>query len=745
MLPKAFRAVPFAMIAAAFSVGIGLTTWVAPHPWLMLLITVAGGLTTAHGLHRRQGPRLWAGALLTLLGLGMLRAELARPAAGPHSAARLADQFVTLNGVIVDDPAERSDHVLLRVRPTRITGGRLASDGPFDDWVLIKAPTQTLPLRWRYGDTVLVEGMLERPPRIDAFDYRLWLAQRGAFVWMPRPDVAMNTGHDPPSLFWRALFAGRDVIRQSVRANVPDPESALLNGILIGDDDLLPDDVFEAFRQTGTAHVISISGFNVGVLVGLVLLLLRRVTHPRRLAPGLIGLLWLYALFVGGSASVVRAVAMTSVSLIGLLFWRRGFTLNTLCAAIFGACVVSPDYLTDIGFQLSAAGTLGLVLFADRLSTPAERWLDQRGLPGLLRKAAGALSEAALVTVAAQLATAPLIALHFGQVSALSLAANALILPIQPPVMTLGLVGALLGALWPAAGAVLCAPAYALCAITISIVRWAADWPLATVAVRGFGVVHLTVYVLTLTAIYAGWRHRVRWAARIIPGVALVACAALISWAVFRPAPRHTLYFNGASMLLITPSGRTLLYAADGDLTGLMQRHAPFGRLDPDWRIDPLAEPQPDAPTATKFSVAPGMPGSRACLALEPGLVACPVELTPDRAGNVQQGLLLDIEGTRVLLLHGDGRVIRLPAQPLRRGCDIAAVLITPRKTASDPLLTHLLGECSNGWRIYGPRAERVTEQALSTHVKRFTLADFAEIGLALDNKRLLIIPSTIP
>ena len=180
---------------------------------------------------------------------------------------------------------------------------------------------------------------------------------------------------DQGNKFWATLYALKDALRRASQRVMPSPESALLNGILIGDDNEIPPHIQEAFRRTGTSHIVAISGFNVSIVIALVVPMLSRLLNKRRAALVAIPAIVVYVLLVGASASVVRAGVMAILALIGQLLWRRGFTLNTLCAAAFIMLLMDPQTLFDAGFQLSFMATLGLVLYSDRLEGAMQRWL----------------------------------------------------------------------------------------------------------------------------------------------------------------------------------------------------------------------------------------------------------------------------------------------------------------------------------------------------------------------------------
>ncbi len=598
------RAAPFVLIAAAFAAGIAVDAAWPAHPWLLACVLAAAALTTVQAVYLRQRGRVWCAGLLLLAGLGALRHAVAAPGA-THAASHLIGQRLVIDAVVDDEPLERPSIIVLRLRARRVaTEGGALQEADFE--MLARLPPDLEgAAHWRYGDRVRIEGVLVRPPRIEGFDYRLHLARQGVFVWMPRVDRAQWLAYDPPYPAWASLLALKDALRQAVRATLPSPESALLNGILIGDDNALPESVQEAFRRTGTSHIISISGFNVSVIVGMVLLALGRVAHPRRAAPMLIVLLWIYALFVGASASVVRAVAMTSIALVGQLLWRRGFTLNTLCAAAFFLLLASPFYLFDIGFQLSFAATLGLVLFADRLSQPFAARLDATGAHPRINKAVRLVVDGVLLTSAAQLTTLPLIAVHYGQLSLITLLTNAAILPLQPPIMALGMLAAGAGALSRDLGALLAWPVFALLRASIWVVEATAQAEWAAVPLPGIAMPATAAYYAVLGAGGLYWaqpplvrRACVSWLrARAVAGAGLLSVVLVLGTSVastyFARDGRLRIGLNGSSAALWLPDGRTVVLLGDGDLDALLTP-----RLPP-WRrtIDVMVVAKLDART----------------------------------------------------------------------------------------------------------------------------------------------------
>lgn len=599
------RGSPFVLIATAFAAGIWLASQFALPLWLSGIVALLGAIVAvAIRRSRASSEATWVAALVALFALGAARYTISAPIPAENSIARYNGQHVVLEGVVVAEPDVRPETTYLRVQPTR-----LLADGAFDDDIgdlalvrVAREVTETATLAVRYGDAIRVDGQLDAPPQLSTFDYRDYLARRGVFSWMPRPDHLWVIGEGYGNPLFAALLQFKDRVRQTVKRILPMPESALLNGILIGDDNDIPDDLKEAFRRTGTSHIVAISGFNVSIVIALVVPLLGRLLNPRRAAVFALPAIALYTIFVGASASVVRASVMAAIGLIGLLFWRRGFTLNTLCLAALIMLLADPNTLFDVGFQLSFAATLGLVLYADRFSRRTRVYVQARLSNERAQRLAMLALDGVLVTLAAQITTLPLILTTYSQLSLVSLLANALVLPFQPPIMILGAAAAAVGLISLPAGSIAALPVYGFLTATIHIIEWLSRPGFATVAVFGFGTAAALAYYLALVLL--GWavsqptRTRKATASALRSraiGVAgaLAVLIPLTLGAVYwfqRPDGRLHVTFSGGSAFIQTPSGRQVIYSGGGNIAPLTSGTMPVW----DQEVDVLILPRRD-------------------------------------------------------------------------------------------------------------------------------------------------------
>jgi competence protein ComEC len=304
----------------------------------------------------------------------------------------------------------------------------------------------------------------------------------------------------------------------------------------------------------------------------------------------------LYTILVGADAAVVRAAIMGGMALFATLLGRRQAGLNTLALVAAVMAAFNPQVLWNIGFQLSFAATLGLVLYAEPLKEAFER-LAGRFVP--LERAQNwspAVGEYFLFTLAAQMLVLPVIIYHFQRISLSSLIANPLILPVQPPLMMLGGLALLAGTIYLPLGQFLAWIAWPFVAYTIRVVELLAEIPGGAVNLGEVSfLVVIAFYALLFGVTFAGRQYRKvgEW---IKPGAAFVGLSVLtiLVWRTVMAVPDGRLHVTvldvgtGDGILIQTPAGRNLLI--DGGpsqraLSDALGRRLPLGSRDLDWLV----------------------------------------------------------------------------------------------------------------------------------------------------------------
>jgi competence protein ComEC len=273
------------------------------------------------------------------------------------------------------------------------------------------------------GDRVEIAGRLSPLTDLPGYPQASLMRRQGVTQEMQLEHLRLLR-RDDNSGSQRRLARVREWIQERIATNLEEQDAGLLNGLIVGGRGGLSPELRSQFAQTGTSHIVAVSGFNVVIVAGFTLRLLRGVLGSRAAACAALLAIFLYTLVVGAPPSATRAALMGSASLLAMLARRPADSLNGLLLAGALMVLVEPFVILDLGFQLSMLATAGLML----LSPGIERAL----------RPLGRLAGAVAIPLAAQIATLPLILHVFHTFSLIAVVANVLIAPLIPVAMALG-------------------------------------------------------------------------------------------------------------------------------------------------------------------------------------------------------------------------------------------------------------------------------------------------------------------
>ena len=417
--------------------------------------------------------------------------------------------------------------------------------------------------RPRIGLRVSAAGILQqfpRPRNPGEFDYGRYLELNGVdgLLFVPRSDSArIRTVQEARS--WGAVVASLQHAIFGLFDDLhPHERASFLKGVVWGYRAEITDELRQTFVDTGTIHILAVSGSNVAFVVMALgaSLGLFRVPHRWRGWVAAAALL-AYMIVTGASASVVRATIMGLVVLAGQGMERRTDVYNSIAAAGVILLLWNTGNLFDVGFQLSFSAVLSLVCFSGPLQR-AMASASSRLAPSAMRDGAIALFA---VSLAAQIGTLPFTAYYFGRISIISVVANLVVVPVSGVNTILGFVEAMTAPVLPLLASCFAAANDALVWFLLAFVRGAAAVPGATVILPtlGAGVV-LGYYAVVLSLFFLR-------DARLRRGTAIAALAAISGWtlwtAVAPSAAATTLTVldvgQGDAILIETPHGRRVL------------------------------------------------------------------------------------------------------------------------------------------------------------------------------------------
>ncbi|HEY6760223.1 MAG TPA: ComEC/Rec2 family competence protein, partial [Baekduia sp.] len=343
-------------------------------------------------------------------------------------------------------------------------------------WWLAR-PQAELP---RVGDIVRVGGKL-RPPDMAAAAVR-------AHATLRATDLAQTGRHRGGAL--GVVDGVRRRAERVLDGHLPTGEAALLRGMVLGDDARMPDDLRDAFTTASLTHLTAASGQNVALLAALALGLCMVAGVGVRARWGVVlALIIMYVPLAGGGPSIQRAGVMGAATIVTALAGRPARRWYAVLAAAAITLALDPRTAGDPGWQLSFAAVVGIALLAGR----ARERLRLRGVPD-------AAAEAVAVTVAATVATAPLLALHFDRSSLIGLPANILAAPAVAPIMWLGMTAGAVGQVAPPLAAPLVALTGPLLGYLVGVARFAASAPGSQLAIPLVALIVLCALAAVLIA-----------------------------------------------------------------------------------------------------------------------------------------------------------------------------------------------------------------------------------------------------
>ena len=531
-----------AAVLAEWSIGIVAAVLLSP---LSLYLVLAFGVASAVAIIDRR-LALPASLALVALTIGAGRGVIAPTVQLP---AGLSGQNVSVSGTVDDDPVNHKASRRLTVRVDHLLTGVGQAASALRIEATVYGPTPV-----HYGDLVLLGGEIQEPPRFDQFDYRAYLSEQGIAGVMPSARLVRVTSHSGDPLH-AALFAVRHALVGAADRALPEPQAALLLGVVFGYRAALPPLLQQQMIASGLIHIVVISGLKVSLLARIIQQALGRWL-PGAAPLVAVGAMAGYALLAGASAAALRAAVMGMLVVIAGRLRRDSqvfFSLALTAAVMLG---LKPALASDVSFQLSFAGTIGIAAMTDRIASHFG-WM-----PAVLRDPFAA-------TIAAEAATWPLMLANFHQLSLIAPVANALVLPLLPLVMILGGAGALLGGVLAAAGWPLLQSAGVIAGWYRVVIEGLGSLPVAAITMPYFPPRWLAAAMILNGGALAGVRLRQFFWRRKVWSVLGAASLALLALLLIRPDGRVHVYAldvgTGSAVLVRTANGHQILIDAGPD------------------------------------------------------------------------------------------------------------------------------------------------------------------------------------
>lgn len=398
--------------------------------------------------------------------LGILRYQFSLPIISDKYIWFYNEEKVIFQGTVIAEADQRIDHTKLTIivkniiinKQEKIVAGK----------VLVKANIYP---QYNYGDVLEISCRLKAPSPIEDFAYDRYLAKEDIYSVCYYPKIKI-INKNQGNYFYAKIFQFKGYLQNIINQNLPEPQASLFSAIIIGARRGIPAELNEKFNITGTTHLIAISGFNISIVVVILMELALALFIARRQAFWQVSfILVLYLIIIGLPASALRAGVMGWLAILAKHVGRLNNSHQVIIFAAVVMVLVNPKILRDDGgFQLSFLAVLGLMYFQPIMSL----WLKR--LPSYFQ-----IKENLETTLAAQIATTPLIVFSFGRFSLIAPIVNLLVLSAATYLTILGLVIVFLSLLFPPLSQYFFWPAYLFLIYIIKVVEFFAAWPLASI------------------------------------------------------------------------------------------------------------------------------------------------------------------------------------------------------------------------------------------------------------------------
>jgi len=409
---------------------------------------------------------------------------------------------------------------------------------------------------FEYGREIKISGKLNIPKgrtNPGGFDYRKYLNHSGVSATIfavdrniyPQKNVKGN-------IFVKAGLSIREKIVNVINLSLPPQQAGLLNGMLIGYREGLSDEVEDAFSRSGLTHLMAVSGANVAFIMLPLIFIFKKLRFRQNLYNIIIiGILLMFTFITGFEPSVLRAVIMAIVILVGQILKRETDIFTSIAFAAILLLLFNPGSLFNIGFQLSFAATISLVLFYQNLKS----MLNFSFFPEFI-------TDVLASTVAAQIGVLPITVFYFNKVSLISVLSNLIVAPVVEFITIMGSLMALLGQIHIIFSVLIGYCNNALLSFVLFVTKTTAQLPYSVITVSTPSIALVTVYYVAI--LYLFWyrpkhKSKLNYKYCALAGVVTVMLLALnLLW----PKGMEVVFLDvgqGDGAFIRTYSGKTVL------------------------------------------------------------------------------------------------------------------------------------------------------------------------------------------
>lgn len=287
-----------------------------------------------------------------------------------------------------------------------------------------------------YGNKIKLEGTYIKPSKsrnYRGFDYSNYLKTENIYGTIEQNGKIELIKEKNINYFFIILYKVKNKIIKNINNKFPEETRGVFLGILLGDKNSIEEDVRQNFADSSLSHILAVSGTHISYVVICISVLFKKLKLNKNIRKVLTSLvLFMYLYLVDFSASATRAVIMSNIVILQMLFYRKQDTITTIAFSSIIILINNPYAILNIGFLLSYGGTIGIILFVNKISTESKEDFFQRFK--------SYLKDICIVTISAQTIIMPIIIYYFNTISFTFIISNIIASLIIGPIIMIGLV-----------------------------------------------------------------------------------------------------------------------------------------------------------------------------------------------------------------------------------------------------------------------------------------------------------------
>jgi len=349
------------------------------------------------------------------------------------------------------------------------------------------------PIKLSYGMSISLEAEYIKPQgerNYKGFNYKEYLKTKKIYGSFKANEISVIKENDISILLQHSNKI-RNKIIETANNMLPERTRGLLVAMLIGETQGISDELSESFSKSSLSHIVAISGSHISYIIIALSFLLTKSRIPKRGVYNItIIALILFMFITRFSPSIVRACIMGIIMLFSKVVYRKLDILNSISVSLIIILIDNPFAIKDIGLQLSYFGTLGIIYLNNPISKFLEKYMNNK------------IAEILSVTLSAQIAVLPIIAINFNVISTIFLISNLIAVPLSGIIILLGYVNVFIGIIFLRLGKIVAVFLHSLVQILIWTAEITAKIPYASIIIITPSIIKVIMYYIILISAY---------------------------------------------------------------------------------------------------------------------------------------------------------------------------------------------------------------------------------------------------